>query len=94
MDSHEIPRYAHRPNKDGSYDSICAACFATVATVRDECELAQHERTHVCNPFWPYEGVNPYLASLDRVLRMSDQSVKFALSDLGVTYVISRKRWN
>jgi hypothetical protein len=47
MDRDAISRYAHRPNKDGSYDSICFACFATVATVINEGELAQHERTHV-----------------------------------------------
>jgi hypothetical protein len=58
MDRDAIARYAHRPNSDGSYDSICSACFATVATVRNEGELAQHEGTHVCNPFWAYEAAN------------------------------------
>ena len=28
--------YAHRHNRDGSIDSICKICFATVAKVQDE----------------------------------------------------------
>jgi hypothetical protein len=56
MEHQTKPRYAHRPNKDGSYDSICTSCFATVASVSDEAELAQLEQSHVCNPFWPYDG--------------------------------------
>ena len=43
--------YAHRHNRDGSIDSICTICFATVALVRDEVALAQHERIHCC-PSW------------------------------------------
>jgi hypothetical protein len=58
MDRDAISRYAHPPNKDGSYDSICSACFAKVATVGNEGELAQHEGTHVCNPSWAYEAAN------------------------------------
>jgi hypothetical protein len=63
MDHHAIPRYAHRPNKGGSYDSICAACFATIATVRDEAELAQFEYDHACNPFWFLIGEGPVASS-------------------------------
>jgi hypothetical protein len=54
MDFHATPRYAHRPNKGGSFDSICTACFATVASVRDEADLTRYERVHVCNPFWSH----------------------------------------
>jgi hypothetical protein len=54
MDHCAILRYVHLPNKDGSVDSMCSVCFATVASVRDEAELAQYERTHVCNPFWSH----------------------------------------
>jgi len=46
--------YVHRPNKDGSHDSICTRCYATVASVSDEGELTSHERAHVCVPDWPY----------------------------------------
>jgi hypothetical protein len=56
MEHQMSPRYAHRPNKDGSYDSICTSCFATVASVIDEAELTQHEHGHICNPFWFYDA--------------------------------------
>jgi hypothetical protein len=46
------PRFPHRQNEDGSCDSICPLCFATIASVRDETELVAHERAHVCNPYW------------------------------------------
>jgi hypothetical protein len=41
--------YPHRRNKDGSYDSICLNCFATVACTETEGELAEHEKNHNCN---------------------------------------------
>jgi hypothetical protein len=47
--------YAHRHNRDGSIDSICKTCFATVAQVRDEFTLTQHERAHSC-PAWILAG--------------------------------------
>jgi hypothetical protein len=37
--------FVHRLNRDGSHDSICPACPATVATTQDEAELRTHERT-------------------------------------------------
>ena len=43
--------YAHRQNRDGSVDSICKTCFATVAQAKDEPALAQHEWAHQC-PAW------------------------------------------
>ena len=54
MDTHAILAYVHLPNRDGSVDSMCNVCFATLASVRDEADLAQYERTHVCNPFWSH----------------------------------------
>lgn len=56
MDRYTIPRYTHLPNKDGSVDSICAECFATVASVRNESELDEHEHVHVCNQLWSHLG--------------------------------------
>lgn len=40
--------YPHRHNPDGSWDSICPRCFATVATVSAERQLLQCEMQHVC----------------------------------------------
>lgn len=48
-----LPRddhFAHRPNRDGTTDSICRHCFATVCTSTWETDLAQAERGHVCDP--------------------------------------------
>ena len=40
--------YPHRRNHDGSFDSICRTCFATIAQTRDEASLAQYEKKHHC----------------------------------------------
>jgi len=40
--------YPHRKNKDGTYDSICTRCFATVARTYSEAALAEHDKKHVC----------------------------------------------
>jgi hypothetical protein len=47
--SDRTPLYPHRCNGDGSYDSICRRCFATVGTGRTEAELELAEALHVCN---------------------------------------------
>ena len=59
--------YAHRHNRDGSIDSICKTCFATVAQVQDEVTLTQHERTHCC-PSWisAPSCVRPAVSSVER----------------------------
>jgi hypothetical protein len=44
------PGFPHRHNPDGSHDSICTVCLATVATVQDERELGRHESAHLCEP--------------------------------------------
>jgi hypothetical protein len=41
--------YPHRRNDDGSYDSICTSCYATVASSWSEGELAEHEGAHTCD---------------------------------------------
>jgi hypothetical protein len=49
MDS---PIYPQRRNQDGSYDSICPTCFATVAHSKAKAELAEINAVHVCDePF-------------------------------------------
>jgi hypothetical protein len=42
--------FPHRINSDGSFDSICTVCLATIACVEKEDELAGFETAHVCNP--------------------------------------------
>ncbi len=41
--------YVHRHNEDATHDSICLLCFRTIASQKDENNLEQVERTHVCN---------------------------------------------
>ena len=44
------PSFAHRNNPDGTTDSICRHCFATVSNSIWEAELERAERNHVCDP--------------------------------------------
>jgi hypothetical protein len=56
------PGFPHRQNADGTYDSICTACLATVANVKNEWELAPYESDHVCDPIGRYrvsQGLGP-----------------------------------
>lgn len=46
-DTPRVP-FPHRKNADGTYDSICRRCFATVATERDLDDLLAQEAGHVC----------------------------------------------
>jgi hypothetical protein len=43
--------YSHRHNANGSYDSICLVCFATIATTQTKPEFAVYDEKHVCNQF-------------------------------------------
>jgi hypothetical protein len=44
-----LPFYPHRQNRDGSFDSICLRCFATVANAKNVDELHTYEKDHVCD---------------------------------------------
>jgi hypothetical protein len=52
-------RFAHRFNENGSYDSICTGCLLTLSTAKTEADLAQHERSHVCDPIRLYQLDEP-----------------------------------
>jgi hypothetical protein len=41
--------YPHRLNRDGSFDSICLTCFATVVYAKTEAELVDSDKDHVCD---------------------------------------------
>ena len=56
--------FAHRFNPNGTTDSICLFCFATVGSVLAEQELGAEEATHSCwqraeSPYTP----RPYLVA-------------------------------
>ena len=40
--------FAHRHNRDGTWDSICPKCFFTLATEQREERLVVHEQDHDC----------------------------------------------
>jgi hypothetical protein len=44
--------FCHRRNNDGTIDSICTRCFATVGTAQKESELPEIEHNHTCDPYW------------------------------------------
>jgi hypothetical protein len=44
--------FAHRTNPDASIDSICKACFQTIASGDSEDKLIVHEECHTCDPYW------------------------------------------
>jgi hypothetical protein len=46
--------FAHRRNPDKSIDSICTACFQTIASEDLEDELVAHEKSHSCDPYWKF----------------------------------------
>lgn len=42
--------FPHRMNKDGTIDSICPRCYATIGTSTREADLKRMEAAHVCEP--------------------------------------------
>lgn len=52
MNNHQ---FHHRPNRDGTHDSICSACYMTVASTPEELELGMHELAHICDPVRLYQ---------------------------------------
>jgi hypothetical protein len=59
---HRLPSFAHRRNADGSYDSICTKCYATIASAAREEALSSIESAHVCDPFYVYRAERGFLA--------------------------------
>lgn len=43
-------QFIHRLNEDGTIDSICGDCFATIATATSSADLEGEERKHCCDP--------------------------------------------
>jgi hypothetical protein len=60
MDDTKMPFFPHRLNPDGTYDSICLKCFATIARCLTSEELNAYDVAHSCNetgkvrigPYW------------------------------------------
>jgi hypothetical protein len=45
-----LTKYPHRMNKNGTIDSICPRCYATIGTSMWESDLESMEAAHVCEP--------------------------------------------
>ena len=65
----------HRRNRDGSYDSICLTCFATIAAGKSEAELWRYDKMHVCVPATLSQR------KFDSARKMSPQLPKTSLFD-------------
>lgn len=48
-------QFPHRWNKDGTIDSICRCCFATIGSSTREATLQRIECAHVCDPVRLYD---------------------------------------
>jgi hypothetical protein len=55
MQDRSVRHFHHRHNRDGTHDSICPACFMTVASTSQESALPRHEGTHKCDPVQLYQ---------------------------------------
>ena len=45
----ELRTFPHRPNPDGTFDSICPDCYVTISRQNRESDLITFERNHVCH---------------------------------------------
>jgi hypothetical protein len=61
MDTTHVPCFPHRLNADGTYDSICNRCFATVATASTPDELHAFDAGHVCRVPPSFRKLDPSL---------------------------------
>jgi hypothetical protein len=55
MPDPHVNTFRHRQNRNGSYDSICGACYLTVASASRESELHQWEHVHSCDSIQLFE---------------------------------------
>ena len=74
----QLAFYPHRHNKDGSFDSICLSCFATIATANTEAELAEYDKSHVCTREMPRDCSAPRIMSPYTKLSFNTKSVYLA----------------
>jgi hypothetical protein len=79
--------YPHRRNRDGSFDSICPTCYATVARSKPEAELAEIDEAHICDSAYLAERGSFCTAEAARRLamlqypRMSSPVTRSALTE-------------
>jgi hypothetical protein len=78
-----LPAFPHRRNHDGTFDSICFRCFATVAKEKNEVELKKSEEAHECS--------GPALAVVFHSKELSAQSYARRIGSNGTTFSFCRR---
>ncbi len=73
MSSSVDDKFTRRQNEDGTMDSICCFCFATVGTSTQESALVFFELQHSCDPS-QVERLRPF--DIKRGMPFSDQVLK------------------
>jgi len=58
MNSSGRDEFAHRQNADGSFDSICLACYLTVSSAPSESNLLDGEANHWCTKVIGYTNLH------------------------------------
>ena len=49
MNAASSPSFKHRPNRDGTFDTICLTCYQTVFRSHNEADLEGAEEFHTCS---------------------------------------------
>ena len=67
-------KFRHRPNRDGSFDSICLKCFLTAGSRANEVDLEEVEQVHaarcVSGPPEPIAERQPQRENRPEVVRL------------------------
>ena len=72
MANGDTVRFAHRTKEDGTIDSICLACMATISTQKTRSELEREDEDHVCQFAFPSRRSGRLPAGVERGRRRSD----------------------
>ncbi len=49
MPDDQISKFVHRPNVDGTFDSVCRLSYSTIVRSERESRIDAHEQTHACD---------------------------------------------
>jgi uncharacterized protein YbcV (DUF1398 family) len=50
MESISTSQFARRANRNGTFDSFCRECFATIGITQWKADIEKAEQEHVCDP--------------------------------------------
>ena len=72
MEDESVARFSHRLKADGSIDSICLACLATISSQNAGAVVEREEEDHVCQFAFPARRAGILPKHLERGRRRSD----------------------